>query len=202
MNQYQELLQFLQPIAQAALLIGAVGIICFVYDLLKRKRNSRRPVVEVKARVVGRRIETVRSFGRYHRNIYHYYYVSFKPEDGSPAVEFQVSDILYNTYEHGEVDLLRYRGWELLSFGGNLEDVKPIAPLPEEHNWQPEDESRWHRMLRWINAKLWDWADYPLRAWDWFCEALAEAAKKRREKEHLDDKQEEDSILSHELSEK
>lgn len=201
MSQHIELLQLLKPIVNAVLFIGAVGMICFVYDLLKRKRNSRRPVVEVKARVVGRRIETVRSFGRYHRNVHHYYFVSFKPEDGSPAVEFQVSDILYNSYEHGEVDLLRYRGWELLSFGTNLEDVKPIAPLPEEHNWQPEDESRWHRMLRWINAKLWDWADYPLRAWDWLCEVLAETTQKRGEKEHVNDKPEKGLGPTHKLDE-
>ncbi len=205
MNQFHELLQLLQQFGQVALFVGIVVIAHFVYDLLKRKHNSRQPVIEVKARVVGKRLETSRPYGRYYRDTYHYYYVSFKPEDGSPAVEFQVSDILYNSYEYGEVDLLRYRGWDLLTFGGNLEEVKPIAPLPEEHNWQSKDESRWQRMICWINAKLWDWADYPLRVWEWLSEVIAGAAEKRREnvmkKGKQQNQQEADGILTHELDE-
>ena len=52
-----------------------------------------------------------------------------------------------------ETGLLRYRGWEFLSFGvKDKTDFKPMAPLPEEYAPKPEPESAAQRIARKLHA--------------------------------------------------
>ena len=64
-----------------------------------------------------------------------------------------MSELDFEDYDVGETGLLRYRGWEFLSFGvKDKSDFKPMAPLPEEYEPKPEPESAAQRIARKLHA--------------------------------------------------
>lgn len=116
-----------------------LAVLCgFLEDRMKRQDNQKKPITNVEATVVshhqvrervGRNSSVIRS------------YITFKTADGQ-VVEFNVSEIDYEDFDIGETDLLRYRGWQFLSFGvKDKSHIKPIAPLPEEYEPAPEPQS-------------------------------------------------------------
>lgn len=116
-----------------------LAVLCgFLKDRMIRQDNQKKPITNVEATVVshhqvrervGRNSSVIRS------------YITFKTADGQ-VVEFNVSEIDYEDFDIGETDLLRYRGWQFLSFGvKDKSHIKPIAPLPEEYEPAPEPQS-------------------------------------------------------------
>lgn len=126
----------------ARLLGGAfllLAVLCaFLKDRMERQDNKKKPITSVEATVVSH--HKVRQ--RVGRNYYVIRcYITFKTADGQ-VVEFEVSEIDYDDFDIGETDLLRYRGWEFLSFGvKDKSHIKPMAPLPEEYDCIEEEES-------------------------------------------------------------
>lgn len=114
-------------------------VLCaFLNDRVERHDNKKKPVTSVEATVVSH--HKVRQ--RVGRNYYvTRCYLTFKTADGQVA-EFEVSEMDYDDFDIGETDLLRYRGWEFLSFGvKDKSHIKPMAPLPEEYDCIEEEES-------------------------------------------------------------
>ncbi len=123
----------------AVLLLVVYLPIGMLVTYFQRKGNEQKPIVTVEARVVSHR--TLRE--KVGRNAIIRYYITFRPADGSMSVELEVSKLDFEDFDQGETGTLRYRGWEFLSFG--LKDksaIKPIAPLPEEYEPQPEPKRR------------------------------------------------------------
>lgn len=125
--------------------IGYVVLLSLLNDRLRRQENEKKPITEVEATVVGH--YTRRE--RVGRTTQIRWYITFRPADGSPNVEFEVSELDFEDYDVGETGPLRYRGWEFLSFGvKDKSDFKPMAPLPEEYEPKPEPESAVQRTAR------------------------------------------------------
>lgn len=119
-----------------SLLIGLAVFLGWLADRVRRKENQKKPITTVEATVIGHRVETHRSRSMTTYN----YYVTFSPADGSPNVEFEVSEIDFDDYDIGETGPLRYRTWEFLSFNiPDRSDMKPLAPLPEEYEPAPDE---------------------------------------------------------------
>lgn len=134
------------------LAIGLALFLGWLADRVRRRANQKNPITTVEATVVSHRVETHRT-----RSMTTYsYYVTFRPADGSPNVEFEVSEIDFDDYDIGETGPLRYRTWEFLSF--NIPDrsgMKPIAPLPEEYEPAPDEitvEVEWEGTKARMNA--------------------------------------------------
>lgn len=116
-----------------------LAVLCgFLEDHMKRQDNQKKPVINVEATVVSHH-QVRERVGRNHSVIR--CYITFQTTDGQ-VLEFNVSEIDYEDFDIGETGLLRYRGWEFLSFGvKDKSHIKPIAPLPEEFESAPEPES-------------------------------------------------------------
>lgn len=127
------------PVSLLGGMLVCLALLCgFLEDRRKRLENQKKPVVAVEAEVVshhkvrehvGRTSSVIRC------------YITFKTTDGQ-VLEFTVSEFDYEDFDIGETDLLRYRGWQFLSFGvKDKSHIKPIAPLPEEYEPAPEPQS-------------------------------------------------------------
>ena len=131
--------------------IGLVVLLSLLNDRLRRQENEKKPIIEVEATVLGH--YTRRE--RVGRTTVTRWYITFRPADGSPNVEFEVSELDFDDFDIDETGLLRYRGWEFLSFGvKDKSGSKPMAPLPEEYEPKPEPESAAQRTARRLHA-LW-----------------------------------------------
>ena len=131
--------------------IGLVVLLSLLNNRLRRQENEKKPITEAEATVVGH--YTRRE--RVGRTTQIRWYITFRPADGSPNVEFEVSELDFEDYDMGETGPLRYRGWEFLSFGvKDKSDFKPMAPLPEEYEPKPEPESAAQRIGRKLHT-LW-----------------------------------------------
>ena len=147
---------------------------------MRRQDNQKKPITSVEATVVSHHKVRER-VGR--RNSVIRYFMTFKTADGQ-VMEFNVSEIDYDDFDIGETDLLRYRGWEFLSFGvKDKSHIKPIAPLPEEYEPAPEQKSTAVKVKESIIAL---WNKLTSRS-----EAKSEAV----------DQEEKPGILTHELDE-
>lgn len=174
-----------------SLAIGLALFLGWVAECARRKENQKNPITTVEATVVSHRVETHRSRSMTTYN----YYVTFRPEDGSPNVEFEVSEIDFDDFDIGETGPLRYRTWEFLSFNiPDRSDMKPIAPLPEEYEPAPDE----------ITVEV-DWEGTKARM-----NALKEklvglwARVKAQDPEELEEDsavEKDDGILTHELDE-
>ena len=131
--------------------IGIVVLLSLLNDRIRRLENEKKPITEVEATVVGHYIRRDRAG----RTTVTRWYITFRPTDGSPNVEFEVSELDFDDFDINETGLLRYRGWQFLSFGvKDKSAIKPVAPLPEEYESKPEPESRVQRATRKLHA-LW-----------------------------------------------
>lgn len=131
--------------------IGVVVLLTLLNDRLRRQENEKKPITEVEATVVGHYTQRE----RVGRTTQIRWYITFDPADGSPKVDLEVSELDYEDYDIGETGLLRYRGWQFLSFGvKDKSGIKPMAPLPEEYEPRPEPESAKHRIVRKLRV-LW-----------------------------------------------
>lgn len=174
-----------------SLLIGLALFLGWLADRVRRKENQKNPITTVDATVVSHRVETHRS-----RSMTTYrYYVTFRPEDGSPNVEFEVSEIDFDDFDIGEKGPLRYRTWEFLSFNlPDRSDMKPLAPLPEEYEPAPDEitvEVDWRGMkarLAALKEKL-------------VCLWKRVKAHDKEKLEAVSDVEKVDGILNHELDE-
>lgn len=109
-----------------------VFLICLccalISHLVYRKRvrnNEKNPTTQVRATVVERRVQIIRSHSRsLYANDRHIYYLTFKPDDGE-KVEFQVSRVEYDAYYSGRRGVLTYRTWEYLGFCPLREEETP-----------------------------------------------------------------------------
>lgn len=113
------------------LLFGMMALVISLADNLRRKENEKNPITTVEATVVGHRMETYH--GRYSTS--QSFYITFKPEDGSDALEFKVSEAEYQDFGVGDKGPLRYRTWEYLSFcAKDMSEVEPLSRLPKEYD--------------------------------------------------------------------
>ncbi len=132
-------------------LLGVMVLLNWLNDRHLRKMNVRTPAVTVEAEVVSHRMAQERVGNKYITR----YYISFRPVDGSPNLEFEVSQLDYEDFDAGETGPLRYRGWEFLSFGvKDKSGFEPMAPLAEEYEPRPEPKSAIQRAGEQI-ASLW-----------------------------------------------
>lgn len=123
-------------------IVGVMLILSWMKDRQSRKMNAQKPPVTVEATVVSHRIIQEKAGSRYVTR----YYISFRPADGSPNLEFEVSQLDFEDFDVGEAGPLRYRGWEFLSFGvKDKSGFKPMAPLAEEYEAKPEPKSALQR---------------------------------------------------------
>lgn len=120
----------------AVVLLATAWLSTCLLDHLRRKQNEKNPITTVTASVAGHRMETHRS--RYTTS--HTFYLTFKPEDGGEALEFEVPEKDYQDFGSGDKGPLRYRTWEYISFcARDLSEVTPLAPIPEEYDSVPAD---------------------------------------------------------------
>lgn len=126
------------PAALAAGVMVGVVILRLGLDIrAHQRRNDQKPIVTTEATVLSHRTTTE----RVGKGKYILYWVAFRTADGA-RLEFNVSQLDYEDFDIGETDLLRYRGWQFLSFGvKDKSHIKPIAPLPEEYEPVPEPDS-------------------------------------------------------------
>lgn len=124
-------------------LMGVLMVLGLWHERRCRAENEKQPITEVEATVAGH--YTRRE--RVGRTTQTRWYITFDPSDGSPKVDFEVSELDFEDYDMGETGLLRYRGWQFLSFGvKDKSGVKPMAPLPEEYEPKPEAPSAMQRL--------------------------------------------------------
>ncbi|MBQ8555694.1 MAG: DUF2500 family protein [Clostridia bacterium] len=180
------------------ILLGiATGLLILLLDFIRRKENEKNPITTVTASVVGHRKETYR--GRYSSS--DTYFVSFKPEDGSPVLEFEVEETEYEDFKPGDTASLRYRTWEFLSFGAkDMSGIEPLSPLPDEDVPSPDTED---------DIAL-DWSGVETRVKALWARVQAAydqvkarfAARKAAMPKESPASQGDDGVLTHELDEK
>lgn len=102
------------------------------------RRNAAKPVTSVRATVVKRRVEKIRSVSRHVHTCYRCkYYVTYKTDDGD-EMEFEVSEVEYDAYHSGRRGQLTYRTWEYLGFcPDRKEEAERCIPVA----FADEDES-------------------------------------------------------------
>lgn len=123
-------------------IVGVMLILSWVKDRQRCKLNAQKPPVTVEATVASHRIIQEKAGSRHITR----YYITFRPADGSPNLEFEISQLNYEDFDVGETGPLRYRGWEFLSFGvKDKSGFKPMAPLAEEYEAQAEPKTALQR---------------------------------------------------------
>lgn len=130
-------------------IVGVMLIFSWLNDRYRRRMNAQNPVTTVEASVVSHRITREKAGGQHIIR----YYVTFRPEDGSPNREFEVSQLDFEDFDVNETGPLRYRGWEFLSFGVKDKSAfKPMAPLAEEYEGKPEPKVGMQRLADWMRS--------------------------------------------------
>ena len=164
----------------AGLCICAVMFVIYgLHDRARRKLNAEKPITTVDASVVGHRIAQEKAGSKHIIR----YYITFRPADGSPNCEFEVSQLDFEDFDVNETGPLRYRGWEFLSFGvKDKSDFKPMAPLAEEYEAKPEPTSRIQKL-----------AHYVLTLW--------QKMRTKPAQHEVDMRADDNGILTHELEE-
>lgn len=177
------------------LIFASFGVIHFA-DQARRKENQKNPITEVEATVVGHRMET------HHTRYSHSqtYYMTFRPENGSENIEFEVPEADYQDYSAGDKGPLRYRTWEYLSFcAKDMSSVEPIVPLPEEYEPSSQESSAedgWYKVEKLLDVLT----EKVAMAWQKVKQCFCEQVKAKPEQDERV-AEADNGILTHELDE-